>query len=134
MHTANLPNVTTMHGIDDGGVVMQARLDQEADEYAKLMQQHARRAAPAAPGDSKKKKKKKHKKEAPVAPSCAAVEADPIPESIDGDAPGEFEHYDPNDFEKAIGSDEWCAVLCSSHRKRVCAQRVACLHDMRCAW
>lgn len=97
---------------------MQARLDQEAEEYAKLMEQHARRTAPTAAGDGKKKKKKKQKKDAAGAAAAAAgtaAAADPIPESAEADV-AEFEHYDPEAFEKAAaagagGGEEWCAAF-----------------------
>ena len=97
---------------------MQARLDQEAEEYAKLMEQHARRTAPTAAGDGKKKKKKKQKKDAAGVTAAAAAAADtaaaadPIPESAEADV-AEFEHYDPEAFEKAAAAgegEEWCAA------------------------
>lgn len=89
---------------------MQARLDQEAEEYAQLMAQHARTSAPAAGGDSKKKKKKKQKKDAEAATAATAVlAADPLPESIGSDVlAAERDPYAHYEFEAAPVGEQWC--------------------------
>ena len=92
---------------------MQARLDQEAEEYAKLMAQHARSGGAAAGGDGKKKKKKKQKKDSESTPATsAAPAADPIPESMEAvfDSGAAVDQWTSCHSDNAPAGDDWCAA------------------------